>query len=228
MFTGLIERVGKIKNVRYVGGDMRLSVAVPDWAEECAVGDSVAVNGACLTVTEIENGALSMDVSAESVSRTTLGALKTGSEVNLERALRLSDRLGGHLVSGHVDGIGTIVKKEKKYESWIFRIEIAEALSRYTIEKGSIAVDGVSLTINACEKDFFEVNIIPETGKATTLLKAKRGDQVNIETDLVGKYIEKFLTFRESNHSGEKSSGIDMETLITHGFGKGYANCNDK
>ena len=220
MFTGLIEDIGKIKNVQHIGGDIRLTVMIPEWTDDCRLGDSVAVNGVCLTVSEIKSGSLSMDVSAESVSRTTLGSLKTGSPVNLERALRLSDRLGGHLVSGHVDGIGTVVKKEMRQASWLFKIEVAETLSRYTIEKGSITVDGISLTINACGKNFFEVNIIPETGKGTTLLDKKRGDLVNIETDLIGKYIEKFLTDKGPDHPKSKSSGIDMDTLIKHGFGK--------
>ena len=220
MFTGLIEDIGKIKNMQHIGGDIRLTVMIPEWTDECRLGDSVAVNGVCLTISEIKNGSLSMDVSAESVSRTTLGSLKTGSPVNLERALRLSDRLGGHLVSGHVDGIGTVVKKEMRHGSWLFKIEVPETLSRYTIEKGSITVDGISLTINACGKNFFEVNIIPETGKGTTLLDRKRGDLVNIETDLIGKYIEKFLTDKGPDHPKSKSSGIDMDTLIKHGFGK--------
>ena len=220
MFTGLIERIGKIKNVQHIGGDIRLTVMIPEWTGECNLGDSVAVNGVCLTVTEIKNGSLSMDVSAESVSRTTLGSIKPGSPVNLERALRLSDRLGGHLVSGHVDGIGTVTKKETRHRSWLFRIEIPETLSRYVIEKGSVTVDGVSLTINACGKTFFEVNIIPETIKATTLLARNRGDRVNIETDLIGKYVEKMLTDRVPPQTESKSSGIDMDTLITHGFGK--------
>ena len=220
MFTGLIEDIGKIKNMQHIGGDIRLTVMIPEWTDECRLGDSVAVNGVCLTISEIKNGSLSMDVSAESVSRTTLGSLKTGSPVNLERALRLSDRLGGHLVSGHVDGIGTVVKKEMRHGSWLFKIEVAETLSRYTIEKGSITVDGISLTINACGKNFFEVNIIPETGKGTTLLDKKRGDLVNIETDLIGKYIEKFLTDKGPDNLKSRSSGIDMDTLIKHGFGK--------
>ncbi len=220
MFTGLIEGVGKIKDVRRAGGDMRLKILLPAGIDGCAIGDSVAVNGVCLTVTEINHGSVSLDVSAESVSRTTLGSLQPGTHVNLERALRLSDRLGGHLVSGHVDGIGIVVDKESRHGSWFFRIEIPETLSRYTIEKGSITVDGISLTINACGKKFFEVNIIPETRKATTLLTKNRGDQVNIETDLIGKYVEKFLTDRGPHQAENKSSGIDMETLLTHGFGK--------
>ncbi len=220
MFTGLIEGIGKIKNVRRAGQDMRLTILLPAGIDGCAIGDSVAVNGVCLTVTEISHGLLTMDVSAESVSRTTLGSLQPGTQVNLERALRLSDRLGGHLVSGHVDGIGIVVEKESRHGSWFFRIEIPEMLSRYTIEKGSITVDGISLTINACGKKFFAVNIIPETGKATTLLARNRGDQVNIETDLIGKYVEKFLTDRGPHQVERKSSGIDMETLLTQGFGK--------
>ena len=220
MFTGLIEGIGKVRNIQRVGGDMIMTVTTPEWIDECAIGDSVAVNGVCLTVTVVKKSALSVDVSAESVIRTTLGSLTTGSLVNLERALRLSDRLGGHLVSGHVDGIGTVKEKEMRYGSWFFRIETVESISRYTVEKGSIAIDGISLTINACGNNYFEVNIIPETGKTTTLLDRKRGDQVNIETDLIGKYVEKLLTDRGPEAPESRSSGIDMDTLIKHGFGK--------
>jgi riboflavin synthase len=137
----------------------------------------------------------------------------------MERALLLTDRLGGHLVSGHVDGIGKILKKETQQRSWVLRIGIDEKLSRYTIEKGSIAVDGISLTINRCEKRFFDINIIPQTGRETTLLKKKVGDPVNIETDMIGKYVEKFFSGRRSTGDRNEGSGIDMEMLIRQGFG---------
>ena len=187
---------------------------------ECKLGDSVSVNGVCLTVSHMEKDALYMDVSGETLSRSTLGLMGQGDHVNLERALRLTDRLGGHLVLGHVDGIGKILKKEAKNNSWVLKIEIDETLSRYIIEKGSIAVDGISLTINACEKTFFEVNIIPHTGTQTTLLKKNVGESLNIETDLIGKYVEKLLSTQRSEEKSENSSGITFETLLKHGFGK--------
>jgi riboflavin synthase len=161
---------------------------------------------------------LAMDVSAETLSRSTLGSLREKGEVNLERALRLSDRLGGHLVSGHIDGTGRVIEKEQREKSWFLRIEIAKDLSRYTIEKGSIAVDGISLTINCCGETFFDVNIIPQTGRETTLLDRRPGDRVNIEVDLIGKYVEKF--FRQQSFRKGAASGISREMLTTYGFGE--------
>jgi riboflavin synthase len=218
MFTGLIEGIGKISGIRRTNNEMRVRVTPLFDTTDCQLGDSVAVNGACLTVTEIRDDSLSMDVSGETLSRTTLGLLRLGDHVNLERALRLSDRLGGHLVSGHVDAVGKILKKEQVHQSWLIRIGIEEAVSRYTINKGSIAVEGISLTINACEKDFFEVNIIPQTGMVTTLLTKKTGDPVNIETDLIGKYVEKLISSGKGRQEEKKGSGIDFETLVKHGF----------
>jgi riboflavin synthase len=186
--------------------------------ESCRIGDSLCVNGICLTVTENLDGILSMDVSEETLSRSTTGSLKPGDFVNLERALRLSDRLGGHLVSGHVDGIGKIVVKESRQGSWRYGIELDTELSRYTIEKGSIAVDGISLTINTCQKGYFEVNIIPQTGKETTLLKKGRGSEVNVETDLIGKYIEKLLSHMENGTEEKKGSSITLEALQELGY----------
>jgi riboflavin synthase len=218
MFTGLIEGLGKVSGIRRSRNEMRVSIMPSFDAAECGIGESISVNGVCLTVTEIREGCLGMDVSGETLSRSTLRLLKVGDAVNLERALRLTDRLGGHLVSGHVDGIGTIVMKDQSGQSWAIRIKVEEGLSRYLIEKGSIAVDGISLTINACENDSFEVNIIPQTGVATTLLRKKTGDPVNVETDLIGKYVEK-LFFREGPGRDEKkASGIDLDTLVKHGF----------
>ena len=219
MFTGLIEGTGTVTSVRHVGNDMRVTIAPSFAVVECRSGDSIAVDGVCLTITDLSGDAFSMDVSGETLSRSTLGELKQGSEVNLERALRLSDRLGGHLVLGHVDGVGRILGKQQQQRSWVFRIGMDPSLSRYTIQKGSIAVDGISLTVNRCGKDFFEVNIIPQTGRETTLLKKNVGDRVNLETDLIGKYIEKLIRGDNPERVTEKSSGIDMEMLITHGFG---------
>jgi riboflavin synthase len=218
MFTGLIEGVGKVSGVRRSRNEMRVTIMTPFDTTDCQIGESISVNGACLTVTEIREGSLSMDVSGETLSRSTLRLLKGGDAVNLERALRLTDRLGGHLVLGHVDGIGTIVRKDASGQSWVIRIRIEDALSRYIIEKGSVAVDGISLTINACENDFFEVNIIPQTGAATTLLRKEIGDLVNIETDLIGKYMEKLFLREGPRRDQKNASGIDLETLVKQGF----------
>jgi riboflavin synthase len=187
--------------------------------EDLRLGDSVAVNGACLTLTELGPDAFAMDVSAETLSRSTLGSLREKEEVNLERALRLSDRLGGHLVSGHIDGTGRIIKQEQREKSWFLRIEMAKDLSRYTIEKGSIAVDGISLTINRCGETFFDVNIIPQTGRETTLLDRRLGDRVNIEVDLIGKYVERFFRQQQSFRKGAASE-INREMLTKYGFGE--------
>jgi len=214
MFTGLIEGIGKVKSVDRSGKDMTMSIAPEFDMSDCRVGDSVCVNGVCLTATVIQKGLLSAYVSVESISRSTLGYLRHGDEVNLERAMRLGDRLGGHIVSGHVDGIGKIVHMSQVHRSWVIRVEIERSLARYTIEKGSIAMDGISLTINSCDDRSFEVNVIPETAGKTTLLKKRTGDMLNIETDIIAKYIEKLIM------KDKAPSGIDMKMLEAFGFGE--------
>ena len=181
MFTGLVEGIGEVKEIQRVRKDMRLIIVPQFDMLDCRVGESISVNGVCLTITGIQGETFTMDVSGETLSRSTMGQLKAGDEVNLERPLRLADRLGGHLVSGHVDGVGKILKKEQQERSWLLRIGMDEALARYTIEKGSVAVEGISLTINACEKRSFEVSIIPQTGMVTTILKKKVGDILQFE-----------------------------------------------
>ncbi|MBN1102021.1 MAG: riboflavin synthase [Deltaproteobacteria bacterium] len=216
MFTGLIEGLGRVKGIARVGGEMQLSVRPLFDMSDCRIGDSICVSGVCLTVTALRDGVFTVDVSGETLSRSTLGQIKQDEEVNLERALRLTDRLGGHLVSGHVDGIGKILKKEQSRRSWHLEIGMDAVLAGYTIEKGSIAVDGISLTINRCHETGFEVNIIPQTARETTVLKKKVGDAVNIETDLIGKYVEKFLR----REKGKPPSAIDHEMLKKFGFGE--------
>jgi riboflavin synthase len=220
MFTGLIEGLGEVKVIRRHRDDMVLTIAPHFEMADCRVGDSICVEGVCLTVTNLSEGSFCVDVSKETVSRSTISLLRQGDLVNLERALRLTDRLGGHLVLGHVDGIGKILKKESQNKSWRIKIAIDKGLSRYTIEKGSIAVDGISLTINQCDERFFEVNIIPQTGVETTILRKKVGDLVNIETDLIGKYVEKFFSKDRSSPMKDSQSGVDMEMLIKQGFGE--------
>ena len=218
MFTGLIEGKGKIKAISQVRGDRVLTIAPLFDLTGCRIGDSISVDGVCLTVTSLKEGHLKMDVSEETVSRSTMGQLRPGDEVNLERALRLTERLGGHLVSGHVDGMGKVLKKEQRQQSWVLRIGVDEALGRYMIEKGSVAVDGISLTINDCQDTYFEVNIIPQTAQKTTLLGKKVGDSVNIETDLIGKYVEKFLFKDKMSEQRKERSSINEDTLRKFGF----------
>jgi len=220
VFTGLIEGTGKIKGIQRIRDDMRITVSPAFDMTDFREGESIAINGVCLTVTDIGKDWFGMDVSGETLDRSTLGSIGIGELVNLERALRLSERLGGHLVSGHVDGIGKIVKKEPRQRSWLLRIKIQETLSRHTIKKGSVTVDGISLTINTCGKGFFDVNVIPQTGMMTTLLTKNVGDQVNIETDLIGKYVEKFLSKEGLDPREKESSKINLETLKRHGFGE--------
>lgn len=220
MFTGLVEGIGIVKGIRRTGNDMKLVVRPPSCMDDFKVGDSISVDGVCLTVTGFRDGLLSMDVSTETFSRSTLGHLKPGSEVNLERALRLSDRLGGHLVLGHVDGVGKILAITQRQNSWSMRVGIDGRLARYIVEKGSVAVDGISLTVNQCGEEFFEVNIIPQTGRETTISKRKVGDLVNIETDLVGKYVDKFVTGARAREKDERSRGVDREMLMRYGFGE--------
>ncbi len=219
MFTGLIQGIGKVKNIQRQVGDLKIRITPLFDLNDLSIGESIAVDGVCLTVTEFTEQDFQLDVSGETLKTTTLSNIKSGDLVNLERALRLSDRLGGHLVSGHVDGIGKILRTEAKQRSWRIRIGINPYLLRYILKKGSIAVDGVSLTINHCENDFFEVNIIPHTGTETTLLKKGAGRLVNIETDLIGKYIENFYLKDRSSNAKSSGSTIDLEMLIKQGFG---------
>lgn len=213
MFTGLVEGIGTVKAIRRVGRDMVLTIAPPFETSECSIGESVAVDGVCLTVTQIHQGTLSMDVSEESLTRSTLGSLKQGDGVNLERALRVGDRLGGHLVLGHVDGVGKIARKHPRQRSWTLKVTMDRSLTKYTVEKGSIAIDGVSLTINKCFPDGVEVNIIPQTGIATTLLKKGVGNMVNIETDLIAKYIERLMGGSEQKYPSFDGTGFESNIL---------------
>ncbi|MGD2126080.1 MAG: riboflavin synthase [Desulfobacteraceae bacterium] len=219
MFTGLVEGIGKVKEISRSGEDMSITIVPLFEMSDTRVGDSISISGVCLTVTDVKQGAFRMDVSRDTLSRSTMGQLKLADEVNLERALRFTDRLGGHLVSGHVDGVGKILRSDRQQRSWVLRIGIDEHMSRYIIEKGSIAVDGISLTVNRCEATAFEVNIIPETGRVTNILKKRVGDLVNIETDLIGKYIDKFFQKEKSTEQEKRSSVISEEMLRNLGFG---------
>jgi riboflavin synthase len=214
MFTGLIEEVGKVSGLDRTGAGARLHVSSGIPQTEILLGDSIAVNGVCLTVVEKGAGVLSFDVSPETLERTTFRGVHTGSAVNLERALRMGDRLGGHLVSGHVDCIAVVRDRREVSGNIVFSFRLAERFSRYCIEKGSVAIDGISLTINTVSGDGFSVNIIPHTAEKTTLRLRKPGDEVNIETDVIGKYVERLLSGGNDGHK----KGVSLELLAKSGF----------
>ncbi|MCE7951796.1 MAG: riboflavin synthase [Xanthomonadales bacterium PRO7] len=196
MFTGIVQAVGRITRIEARGGDLRLFVDASALDAELAPGDSLCVSGVCLTVAAREAGSIAFDVSSETLALTTLGALREGDTVNLEPALRLSDRLGGHLVSGHVDGVGRVMAIEADARSQRWTFEVPPALSRYLAAKGSVCVDGVSLTVNEVDGDRFGVNLIPHTIEATTFSRKRVGDAANIEVDLIARYLEQFLCDR--------------------------------
>lgn len=212
MFTGLIEDTGRIASLvrRGESGIITVETALP--ASEIAIGDSIAVNGACLTVTEKRTGQLSFDVSPESLSRTTLGKIGNGSRVNLERAMKLGDRLGGHIVTGHIDCCGRLSRTELRSGNHQLQFTIPPEHGRYVVEKGSVAIDGISLTVNSVTRDSFSVNIIPLTFASTTLNQLRVGDTVNIETDIIGKYIERLTS------PWKTESGLSIKTLAENGF----------
>jgi riboflavin synthase len=212
MFTGLIEDTGRVENFHRRGeaGLLTVESALP--MAEIYIGDSVAVNGACLTVTEKGNRVVTFDVSPESIARTTIGGLRSGNRVNLERALKLGDRLGGHIVSGHIDCRGRLTRTESRSGNHKLHFSMPPEQTRYLVEKGSVTVDGISLTVNAVSHSGFSVNIIPHTFVNTTLEQLRAGDEVNIETDIIGKYVERLLI-------PWKSGGdLSMRTLAENGF----------
>ncbi len=198
MFTGIVEATGKIVRAEPRGGDVRLVVDAGKLGlDDVAIGDSIAVSGVCLTAVALDGNTFAVDVSNETLSRTSLGALDAGARVNLEKALRFSDRLGGHLMAGHVDGLGRIVAIEPDARSQRWTFELPAELARYAAPKGSIAIDGISLTINEVEGRRFGVNLIPHTIEVTTLGERRIGDAVNIEVDLVARYVERLFAERE-------------------------------
>lgn len=217
MFTGIIEGLGTIERIQPAGSGTRLHLSADFKLEGTRIGDSIAVNGACLTVVELNERTFSADVSPETNARTTMGRLAVGERVNLERALRLSDRLDGHLVAGHVDAIGVLDLRENVDNAILLTFSAPKDLLRYMIVKGSVAVDGVSLTINKLTQKKFQVSIIPHTAKLTTVGRKRVGQEVNIETDMIGKYVERFITGKTEPHPGG-SNGIDLELLAKSGF----------
>jgi len=220
MFTGIIEGLGTISGIKPAGRSRRMAINADYELDNTKIGDSIAVNGACLTVVSFSERRFEVDVSPETVAKTTLGKTKTGDRVNLERALRISDRIDGHLVSGHIDGIGTIKSSKIQENAIIIVFNVPETVSYYIIKKGSVAVDGISLTVNECDHVSFSVSIIPHTAKLTTLGFKKISDSVNVETDMIGKYVERFVTRIKSGESKKETeeSSVDIEFLAKTGF----------
>ena len=211
MFTGIIEEIGTVRRI----GSGRIHIRAKTVLEGVKIGDSIAVNGVCLTVTELGADFFAADVMPETFQRSSLGKLKTGSGVNLERAMAANGRFGGHIVMGHVDGLGKILRKWCDDTAIWYTIQAKPQIMRYIIEKGSIAVDGISLTVAAITQRDFSVSVIPHTVKETVLKERREGDFVNLETDVIGKYVEKLLCPVEA--SQEKST-ITKEFLTQHGF----------
>ena len=211
MFTGIVEEMGSVKALRRDAGSARLTISASTVLGNTALGDSICVNGVCLTVVDIHAGEFSADVAMETLKVTNLGDLKIGAKVNLERALQLSARIGGHLVSGHVDAVGRIREKRTEGNGWRIFVDAPETVLRYVIRKGSIAIDGISLTVADVERTGFSLAMIPHTAKLTTLGFKSAGDSVNLESDLIGKYVERLLP-------GKGEGVVSLDLLKKNGF----------
>ena len=220
MFTGIIESFGTIKRIESSGEGKVLLIGCDLDLSQSKIGDSIAVNGACLTAVSLGTHEFKVDMAPETVSRTTFNKMGPGSRVNIERALKLSDRIDGHLVSGHIDGTGTITSIKKQSNAVILDVTVPETLAADMIEKGSVAIEGISLTINKCWDTGFSVSIIPHTAQITTIGLKNVGDDVNIETDMLGKYVRKFITRggASANDSAAPSSDISISLLAKNGF----------
>ncbi|MDQ2075793.1 riboflavin synthase [Marinimicrobium sp. ABcell2] len=220
MFTGIIEAMGKVSQVQPHSGDLRLCIETGGLGlDDVALGDSIATNGVCLTVVELTGRGYWADVSGETLMHTTAGQWQPGHTVNLEKALTPQTRLGGHIVSGHVDGIGEVVKRWGDARSERFRLRAPDELAKYIAHKGSITVDGISLTVNKVDGAEFELNIVPHTLKCTTMDGYKAGTQVNLEVDLLARYLERLLLGERAAEPSE-DSGISLDFLTRHGFNR--------
>lgn len=214
MFTGLIEEIGVVKSIVKSSQSGQITIEAKEVINETKIGDSICTNGVCLTVTKLTDHSFTVDVMPETMRKSNLGKLNIGSKVNLERALKVSDRMGGHIVSGHIDGTGVITQfKEEENATWI-TVQTPRTLLKYIIDKGSIAIDGTSLTVAMVDDESFKVSIIPHTKEKTILISKKEGDDVNLECDIIGKYVEKLLNFKEN----VKEDKLSIEFLKQHGF----------
>lgn len=221
MFTGIIESIGTIRDMQPKGGDMRLTIAIGKLdMSDVELGDSIAVNGVCLTAVALDSGSFSADVSRETLSLTSLGHLARGSKVNLEKALTLQTRLGGHLVSGHVDGLGEVISRHDDARSVRFSIRAPAQLAKYIAAKGSITMDGTSLTVNKVEGSTFELNIVPHTLSETIIADYRSGTAVNLEVDVIARYLERLLLGDNAAEMMPHSGAITEAFLAEHGFMK--------
>lgn len=218
MFTGIVEELGIIKNLSINGHSGSITIEASKVLENTQIGDSIAVNGICLTVTSLGSNFFTADVMAETVRRSSLSEAVRGDKVNLERAMAANGRFGGHIVSGHVDGTGIITDMKREENAVWVTINADSSILKYIVEKGSICLDGISLTVAAVSDTNFKVSVIPHTGEETTLLKKKNGAIINIENDVIGKYVERFLTFNNASDNKHNKSNITMDFLIDNGF----------
>ena len=219
MFTGIIESIGTVKQMQDKGGDMRLELETGKLdMKDVVLGDSIAVNGVCLTVIQMTGNSFSADVSRETLKHTSLGKLKPGSQVNLEKALTLQTRLGGHMVSGHVDALGTVLERKDDARSIWFKVQAPANLAKYIVHKGSITVDGTSLTVNAVDGNEFELNIVPHTLQETIMNNYAAGTEVNLEVDIIGRYLERLLLGEKAADKDVAGNGVDMDLLQRAGF----------
>lgn len=215
MFTGIVEELGTVKKLNMTGDSGSIAISASKVLEKTKLGDSIAVNGICLTVTSLQSDGFTADVMAETVRRSSLGSAKSGDKVNLERAMAADGRFGGHIVSGHIDGTGTIKEYRKEENAVWVTIDTPADILALIVEKGSICIDGISLTVAAVTETDFSVSIIPHTGEETTLLKRKPGDKVNLENDVVGKYVQKLLGLEPKK---KQESTLTMDMLREFGF----------
>lgn len=221
MFTGIIQSMGQVAALEPKGDDLRIRIQTGKLElSDVAPGDSIAVNGVCLTVVELPGDGFWADVSGETIKRTGFAAIKVGTKANLEKALTPTTHLGGHLVSGHVDGVGEVIKRYNDGRSVRFHIKAPDELAKYIAEKGSITVDGISLTVNAVNGAEFELNIVPHTLQETTMGDFKAGTRVNLEVDIIARYLERLLLGEKAADPGISSAGITESFLQTHGFMK--------
>ncbi|WP_415899918.1 riboflavin synthase [Neptuniibacter sp. QD48_11] len=222
MFTGIIEAVGTIAAIEEQAGDMRLYVRTGQLdLADVKLGDSIATNGVCLTAVEFPGDGFIADVSRETLAHTRFHTLAIGERVNLEKALMPTSRLGGHIVTGHVDGIGEIVSRSEDARSIRFSVKAPAAIQRYLAAKGSVTVDGISLTVNALDGDCFELNIVPHTAQETIMTEYVTGRQVHLEVDIIARYLERLIGHGQTTDNNEQSEqGLTMDTLIAHGFNR--------